>query len=320
MVHNMMHSIAMVTYNGEKFIREQIDSILKQTLSNFELIICDDCSTDKTYSILQEYAQKDNRIKLFRNNHNLGFLKNFEKALSQCSGDYIACCDQDDIWTANHLEILTTNLGTNDCIGANALIIDEQGFSINKTVKDSLSIEIIPESSNSIFKHECFYNLIQGTACLFKKELLSHILPFPQNIKFHDHWIALNAAIQNGCKYTSEIVLSYRTHKNNVTGFHKFNLFHAIKTAFQSRKIRQQLYEPNITMLKAIQKNKLFPKDLFYINQAIQFYENLASGKNRIHSILFYIKNYNEIALCFRKKWKLFLYRLFCLAIFGIML
>ena len=92
-----MISIAMATYNGELFIREQLDSILTQTLSDWELIVCDDGSTDNTLSILQEYANNDSRIKIYQNETNLGFKRNFEKAIGLCSGEYIALCDQDDI-------------------------------------------------------------------------------------------------------------------------------------------------------------------------------------------------------------------------------
>lgn len=314
----MMISIAMTSYNGEKFISEQISSILSQTIEDFELIICDDCSTDHTLSILKEYKEKDSRIKIIQNKNQLGFLKNFEQAISLCTGDYIACSDQDDIWTNNHLEYLLNNIGENDCIGANGIIIDNLGKKIGSTVKESLSVEYEPSNSDSLFKHECFYNLIQGTACLFKKTLLSSILPFPDGIKFHDHWIALNAAMQNGCKYTSDIILHYRTHSQNVTGFRKFNLVHSLKTAIQANKYRHQIYRHNIAMLKSIKCKNAY-NDV-YVNKALVFFENLSSDKQRIRSILFYIKNYNEIALCPRKKWKLFLYRVFCLSLFGIML
>ena len=314
----MMISIAMTSYNGEKFISEQISSILSQTIEDFELIICDDCSTDHTLSILKEYKEKDSRIKIVQNKKQLGFLKNFEQAISLCTGDYIACCDQDDIWTNNHLEYLLNNIGKNDCIGANGIIIDKLGKKIGSTVKESLSVEYEPSNSDSLFKHECFYNLIQGTACLFKKTLLSSILPFPDGIKFHDHWIALNAAMQNGCKYTSDIILLYRTHSQNVTGFRKFNLVHSLKTAFQANKYRHHIYRHNIAMLTFIKRKNTY-NDV-YINNALAFFENLSSDKHRTQSVLFYIKNYNEIALCPRKKWKLFLYRVFCLSLFEIML
>ena len=81
-----MISIALASYNGSKYIREQIDSILAQTYQDFELIVCDDCSTDDTWQVLQEYAEKDNRIKIFENETNIGFKKNFEKAISLCKG------------------------------------------------------------------------------------------------------------------------------------------------------------------------------------------------------------------------------------------
>lgn len=90
-----MISIAMTTYNGEKYLREQLDSILNQTFSDFELIICDDCSKDATVKILEEYSLKDKRVRYFVNEKNLGFKKNFEKAISLCSGEYVAFSDQD---------------------------------------------------------------------------------------------------------------------------------------------------------------------------------------------------------------------------------
>lgn len=101
----------MATYNGEKYIREQIDSILTQSVQDFEIVVCDDCSSDSTVKILREYEKKDSRIKIFVNEKNLGFLKNFEKAVSLCSGEKIAFSDQDDIWTKDHLDVLQNAFG-----------------------------------------------------------------------------------------------------------------------------------------------------------------------------------------------------------------
>ena len=105
-----MISIAMATYNGAEFVAEQIESILMQTYTDFELIISDDCSKDNTVEILNQFASKDKRIKVIVNEKNLGFKKNFEKIISLCKGDYIAFCDQDDIWTLDHLEILLNEI------------------------------------------------------------------------------------------------------------------------------------------------------------------------------------------------------------------
>jgi len=315
-----MISIAMATYNGEKYLEDQLRSIYNQTFQDWELIVCDDHSSDRTLDILTAAAQFDSRIHIFKNEQNLGFLKNFEKILSLCNGEFIACCDQDDIWNPNHLKNLIEQISHNDCIGANGLIVDSNGKSTGTTVKDSLSVENLPTDSQSLFKHECFYNLIQGTASLFRANLLTSILPFPEGIKFHDHWIALNASLQNGCLYHDKIVLDYRNHNQNVTGYKKFNLLKALKTAFNSRKIRATMYAPNLEMLRALKLRKISRENIAYINEAIIFFENLSLNKNRFSSILFYIRNYNEIALCSKRKWKLFSYRIFCLAFFGIML
>ena len=87
-------SIAMATFNGERFVREQLESILAQSVSDFELVISDDTSTDGTWEILQEYSEKDNRIRIYRNNLNLGFKRNFEQAIRLCQADFIALSDQ----------------------------------------------------------------------------------------------------------------------------------------------------------------------------------------------------------------------------------
>lgn len=128
-----MISIAMATYNGEKYLREQLDSILAQTVQDFELIVCDDCSTDLTMQILNEYAERDSRIKVFENEENLGFKKNFEKVIGLCSGNYIALSDQDDIWLPEHLEVLYKNIGEKSTSWGNSLLIDSNGNCAEET-------------------------------------------------------------------------------------------------------------------------------------------------------------------------------------------
>ena len=110
-----MISVAMTTYNGEKYLKEQIDSILSQSEKDIELIICDDCSTDNTNKILSDYTEKDKRVHVYKNELNLGYVKNFEKAISLCSGDYIALSDQDDIWLPEHLSVLLKHLKNTNC-------------------------------------------------------------------------------------------------------------------------------------------------------------------------------------------------------------
>ena len=120
----------MATYNGEKYLREKIDSILSKTIQNYELIVCDDCSTDTTWNILLDYQVQDKRIKCYRNEKNLGFKKNFEKAIRLCTGEYIALSDQDDIWTEDHLQVLYEGIGENDLVGANAYICYKEAIQL----------------------------------------------------------------------------------------------------------------------------------------------------------------------------------------------
>src|SRR5574344_1640995 len=121
-MHNLI-SIAMCSYNGERFIKEQIDSIIAQTYKNFELIIVDDGSKDNTIEIIKYYQSKDSRIKLFQNEKNLGFVKNFEKAITLCSGDFIALADQDDVWKKNKIEVFLNNIDKNMLIYSDAILM-----------------------------------------------------------------------------------------------------------------------------------------------------------------------------------------------------
>lgn len=150
-----MISIAMATYNGEKYLRKQIDSILDQTIQDFELIVCDDCSTDTTWNILLMYQLQDSRIKCYRNEENLGFKKNFEKAIGLCSGEYIALSDQDDIWTEKHLQVLVENLGERDLIGANAFLCDKNAKPIGTDLLSCSKIDFLPETQDGWFFFCC---------------------------------------------------------------------------------------------------------------------------------------------------------------------
>ena len=140
-MYQKLVSIAMCTYNGEKYIEEQIESILNQSYKNLEIIICDDNSTDNTTKLIESYIKVDSRIKIFRNKQNLGFIKNFEKAISLCNGEYIALSDQDDIWKLNKIELYLKKIKDNILIYSDLDMIDENGNLIGKNFargKDNL--------------------------------------------------------------------------------------------------------------------------------------------------------------------------------------
>lgn len=205
-------SVALATYNGEKYIKDQINSILNQTYKNIEIIICDDNSIDKTYSILTSF-QKIHFIKIFRNKSNLGYIKNFEKVLSLCSGDYIAFCDQDDIWLPNKLELLFKNIGNFSLILSDSVIIDSNGKIIsssyfkmrNENFESNLSFKLL------------LGNSFQGCMMLFKKDVLTYALPFPKSYPPHDWWISLISCKLNGIKIFPTSLMKWRRHSQTDT-------------------------------------------------------------------------------------------------------
>ena len=209
---NSLVSIAMCTYNGERFIQEQIDSILEQSHSNFELIITDDCSSDKTIEIIKNYQENDMRIKLYQNEVNLGFVKNFEKAISLCNGEYIALADQDDIWKKNKLKIFIENIGENALIYSDALLIDEHSESMGKELIRPRK-ELVSGSKNRAFLVE---NCVSGNTLMFKKELVQYILPIP-DVSFHDIWIAFVASTYSSITFTDEPMTYYRRYSEQIT-------------------------------------------------------------------------------------------------------
>lgn len=314
-----MISIALATYNGSKFLREQLDSILAQSMDHFEVVACDDCSTDETLQILEEYASKDSRFKVFSNKNNLGFKKNFEHILSLCNGEFIAFCDQDDIWEPNHLEILYNNIGNNDCIGANSLIIDGNGIPQGKTLLEYWPIHVMPKDAEQLFQHELYSNVIQGTASLIRSSLVKQALPIPDSIKYHDYWFALIAGLNGKCKYIKDVVLKYRRHSSNASGYQVFSVTNAIKDLYRFSKDRKGFYNDSINLLQnLLNQTHLSTERQRQITEVLDFYTNLSENKNRLSILLFYIKNYETITLSQKNIWPLFLYRCFGILFFGI--
>lgn len=205
-------SIAVCTYNGEKYLREQINSLIHQTYQNLEIIIVDDKSSDNTLEILKSYAQKDERIKLFQNEHNLGFVQNFSKALTRCSGDYIALADQDDIWKLNKIEKFLSEIQEHTLIYSDALLIDQNSNPMNQQLIQPKK-NLVSGNCNKAF---IFTNCVSGNTLMFKKELLPFILPIP-HISFHDTWIAFVASSMGTITYTDEAMTYYRRHNEQIT-------------------------------------------------------------------------------------------------------
>ncbi len=203
-------SIALSTYNGEKYLEEQLDSLLRQTYTPLEIIIVDDCSTDSTFHLLKKYEQKHNIFKVFFNEQNLGFNKSFEKVFSLCSGEYIAISDQDDCWMENKVERLSQHIGENLLIYSNSVLIDERGHSLGRNKFKKVQPARNDPRSFSI------RNVVAGHTVLFRKELLKLASPFP-TVCFYDWWMALVAANENKITNLNEVLTKHRIHTFNAS-------------------------------------------------------------------------------------------------------
>lgn len=200
----------MAAYNGEKFIKEQIDSILNQLGTNDELIISDDGSTDDTLNIIGNC--RDPRIKLFHNKLKHGVIHNFENALKQASGDYIFLADQDDVWLSGRVQKVREHLDLgNHLVLVNAKIIDKE----NNTLQDSF-FEVNRTSHG--FWRNLWKNGFLGCCMAFRKEVYPFILPFPRVIPMHDWWIGLSVlSYRKSYVFVEEPLHAYRKHGNNKT-------------------------------------------------------------------------------------------------------
>ena len=180
-------SVVLCTYNGEKFLRPQIDSITAQTYPNLEIIIVDDASSDSTSSILEEYRQKDSRVKFHINSANIGYNKNFEKAFSLATADYIAISDQDDIWESNKIELMIK-----DWLPGSLFIYSLSGNFFSNDFENRKQAPPVKYGMVTQLHQLVFSSPVHGHACMFKKELLSHCIPFPADI-YYDWWMSMQA-------------------------------------------------------------------------------------------------------------------------------
>lgn len=204
-------SIALCTYNGEAFLREQLDSVLAQTYPNLEIIIVDDCSGDSTWEILEGYASKHQHVNIFANSENLGYTKNFEKALQLCKGELVAICDQDDVWHPEKMSMQVEALGTNLLIYHDSEFIDRFGNKIGLTISDKFNF--YRGSDPAVF---LLLNCISGHSILMKNTLLQASLPFP--VGFHyDQWLAYVAASMGSVDFINLPLVQYRQHETNST-------------------------------------------------------------------------------------------------------
>jgi glycosyltransferase involved in cell wall biosynthesis len=219
----MKISVALCTYNGERFLDKQLHSITTQARHPDELIICDDGSKDRTLRILRQYEKiAPFPIQIYNNWQTLGVTKNFERAISLCSGDMIALADQDDLWGLDKLEQLHQVLETSPGVGA--VFSDAGLFSGNSLLNMNLwrSIRFTRREQNAINKGDALsvllkHRVVTGATLAFRADLRDKILPIPE-IWVHDAWITFIAALFTDLHAIPKGLILYRQHESNVIG------------------------------------------------------------------------------------------------------
>jgi glycosyltransferase involved in cell wall biosynthesis len=275
-----MISIAMCTYNGEKFLREQLDSIVNQTIKCDELIISDDNSSDNTLKIVEEYIDQIN-IKLNINKPNLGVYKNFEKAISLCNGDIIFCCDQDDVWKLDKIEkhLNKFNEQPNSLlVFSNAACvlntIDNYLYPLWNDLEDTSSFETLVYRGGSV----------AGCCMSFKKELLEGMYPFPDKI-YHDDYLITVAAIKGEINYVDQELIYYRQHGDNVFGITRGGKLSYYKSLFTNvdsyLKHREYIYGRHQLMYNALCEHGFVSQKLrIELDNNLEFCEHRANIRN----------------------------------------
>ena len=301
-VNLLMISVAMASYNGEKFIKKQLISLLNQTTKIDEIIICDDCSTDNTVQIIKNIQSlyKDFNIQLFINKENVGYKKNFKNVLSKCKGNYIFLCDQDDVWKKNKVEKMVSIMKADkkikvlassyELIDSNDNII-QSSTNLYKSYVSSHSLKCIS------FEELIVGNSFQGCSLCITPEINDKFQKC-FDIYFHHDWlINLYASEIRGMYYVNEALFQYRIHENNAIGlaglsnvdYDVKSLEGRLKTAKDCLNNLEHLEKVDSEVITNVHNYSRYKE--FYINhinyiQKGQFIKLIISNFNRYYKLI----------------------------------
>lgn len=257
-------SIVLCTCNGEAYLRGQIDSLLAQTYPFHELIVQDDCSTDSTGHIIRSYQQRypERDIRFYANPQRMGFNKNFLTALQRAGGDYIACCDQDDIWVGNKLETLVREMG--DC----PLIFHNSWVTGNRAKAYPLYGQPLPECFPSLYA--ALYPRAYGHQILFRKDVLERTRPFWGYNVSYDYLLFTLASSMGRVRYLHTPLVYWRRHEEAAT--------------YNAHPHKAGKWEGYLRAIRALRQsgNRQSTRLYFSLLQQIPFYDNAAQQAVRL--------------------------------------
>lgn len=233
---SLKFSIALCTCNGERFLAEQLDSFANQHYLPAELVICDDASEDGTYSLLQGFASRvPFPVRLYRNPHRLGIGANFEQAIRLCTGDFIAICDQDDVWLPNKLEIFAEALGNGmDWVCCDAEVCDADLHSLGYTLWQRVNFgqqERKAARDGQFLDVLTKHFVVAGATLAFRAQVRDRLLPIPAEWHY-DAWLAAVLVATSRGVLTEMPLQRYRQHGGNALGAARRGLWGEVQAAF----------------------------------------------------------------------------------------
>jgi hypothetical protein len=240
--------VVLCTFNGEEYIREQVDSILRQRLRPARLSIYDDASTDRTRECIAEIMRANISgvdMVLHVNQVNLGYVKNFEHGIRNATFKYVALCDQDDIWHEDKLEALLAAFDDETgLVFSNALLVDAHAASLHHTLWGVIRLT---RKRQSAFRNPgeardllLQQNYVTGAALMMRKELATLLPPFPVATA-HDYWIAVVSCELSRLKPVDRVLYKYRQHSRNVIGQSPHGLSQRVFNALRNADTRYQV-------------------------------------------------------------------------------
>lgn len=282
-------SVVLCTYNGERFLKNQLDSLVGQSYARVEIIIVDDCSTDGSFDIASSYGEKYAHIRLYQNPKNIGYVKNFEKAITMCEGEYIALCDQDDVWDREKIHELMNQVKSDVLIYHDSQFIDEEGQVLSKKLSDVVNLYAGDKPEAFVF-----FNCISSHAVMFKRELIDHLLPFPP-FGFHDAWIGYVACNLGHISFVNRCLVQYRQHQNSATDILK----RKGQTAKPKRATR---YENNLNFIKSCSELPVNKRPEI-IGELYRLYRERGKNGFSFSLMLFFLRYYRTLFFIYKKSF-----------------
>lgn len=242
-------SVALAVYNGEKYLQQLLLSLEQQTIKPFEIVILNDCSTDNSETVIRQFQFSCSEVHYYKNDSNIGHLLAFKKLAGLCQGDFIAFCDQDDIWLPDKLELCFEHLSVMpkdkpSVVFTDLALINDNGNLVAPSFWNYYNIRVASTNFFDVLGN----NVITGCTTFVNRSMLNEIKKMPEEALLHDYWMAL-IAYGFGCYHSLyKATVHYRIHAQTVT--------QKYKTSFLKKVLR--INKTSVYFLKKVKQAKKF--------------------------------------------------------------